>query len=253
MVPAPVALPSVLSEGQLFPRRPGEDGTVSDDLEDAMDDLIEWLAAYPQYLGVYSRAGAWMAYRVALNMATARFTEPALHYFSVATELNPSAPDMRINYAVALHSLHREQEAIEQYEAALPLLDPVEDRHVFLLAATLLVRNGRRQRAMQVLSSIAACPPEGEDYWDLLAELEPPAPVLPEAQSKGTVRNRAEHSDEAGRICSACGGPVPPAASFCRYCGAALAPPAAYCPGCGYKVRADARFCSHCGGSLLPS
>lgn len=258
LAPAPTALTPALSEGLSFPRRRAEDGSISDDLEDATDDLIAWLAAHPEELEVYRRAGAWMAYRVALNMATAHFTEPSLHYFALATDFNPSAPDMRVNHAIALHSLGREQEAIEQYEAALPFLDPAADSHVYLLAATLMARNDQRPRAIQILRSLAACPPEEEAFWDLWAELEPPATPASEVQEEaqlsaptpGKAPTHAEPRSPENRLCDACGASVPAQARFCRYCGAALAAPAVHCPKCGQTVKAGARFCGHCGGPL---
>jgi tetratricopeptide (TPR) repeat protein len=206
MTAAPAEVPANLVGSMPFPRRPSAGGSVSEDMQDATDDLLEWMSLYPHDTERYRLAAAWMAYRVALTMATARFAQPALHYFAVATDLNPQAPDMRVNYAVALHSLGREPEAMEQYEAALPYLDPSDDANIFLQYAILLNRHGQRQQAREILQKILPHFPETDAFWDLWAEL------------------GSEENPPREPLCPKCENPVSQNARFCSHCGFRLHP-----------------------------
>ena len=226
---APQEVPESLTRGLSFPRAAaGMDG----DLQEFTDDLAAWLAQHPARVCEYAPAGAWMAYRVAVRMATSGFEELSLHYFELALDLDPGAPPVLVNHAVALHALRREHEAIAQYEAALPHLDEELDANVFLLLATLQARNGNPKRAAELLEACAPVLLDNEALFDLWGELEEPADALGD--------------------CRECGEALSPGARFCRACGHPVAAPRAVpradtCAGCGGPLSKGARFCRSCG------
>ena len=254
--PPPVELPPSLVSGASFPRflEPG-DAEPGDHLEDFVDDLERWLEEHPEDRDRFAGAGAWMAYRVAVKLATSGLTEVALHYFEFGEELRPDFPDLHINHAIALHALGREKEAIEHYEAALPILDPMREPHVFHLAAQLHFRHGRQDRARELMETAVPALPEDEAFWDLWAQLSPgPSRVEETGPVEKPEAPFTDQPQSPARSCPSCGAEVAATARFCGRCGASLkAKPEAHCPSCGAPVSPDAKFCGNCGAKIFRS
>jgi len=220
--PAPPMLPVELAQGRTFPHRQRTQPSIAD-LQQHTDDLNDWLAEYPDQLPLYQAAAAWLNYQVAMTLASSRFTELALHYFEHAVTYQPDNTACRVNYAVALHSLEKEIAALEQYELALPQLEPVSDSNIFHLAARLHARHGNTHRAIELLRLAAQAMPEDPTFWDLWASLEPPTALK---KTKPAAELPSRHSSSKGkspsRFCRHCGSPVSEGARFCGQCGQSL-------------------------------
>ena len=185
-----------------------------------LDELDVFLAEYPECIGRYRDTIGLLAYIVGIELGAEGYHDAAAHYLEVGLAYNPDNISLRTNYAIALQSLGRKDEAVAQYEYIIN--DPEVDVTpiIWILAARLYSEKGDYMRGYRLLRECAMLLPEENAFWDFLAELKEKAGV------EGT-----DYSVSDAR-------PEPVTKTI------------AYCSKCGAKIRVGARFCSKCGAPV---
>lgn len=185
-----------------------------------LDELDVFLAEYPEHVRRYRDIIGLLAYIVGIELGAEGYHDAAAHYFEVGLAYNHDNISLRANYAVALQSLGRRDDALAQYEYIIN--DPEVDVSpvVWILAARLYSEKGDYVRGYQLLRECAMLLPEENTFWDFLAELREKAGV-----------GETEYSVSDAR-------PEPVTKTI------------AYCSRCGAEIRVGVRFCSKCGAPM---
>lgn len=167
-----------------------------------MDELEEYLDENPARVERYRDAGAYLAMCAAVDACIDNCREHALDYFRLSLWFDETNPAVRMSYAVALHSLERRAEAIEQYEAIMASEDINAWWRAWMLKGEALLALGRNEEALETLREAERALPDDNQFWDTLAVAE----------------------ERANPVCGQCGAKPQAGARFCGQCGGALGP-----------------------------
>ncbi len=178
-------------------------------------ELEHYLEEYPGKLPRFSNAGSQFAFRTAVELFTNGLREESLPFYELALRLNPEDFLVRLNYAIALHSLSYRQPALEQYAQLMARTTPEENPRIWILAAQIHFYREEFQNTVDLLQQLSRQSlPEGEEYWDLLGDAKA---ALAEAAPPAAPRA------VSAPVCASCGSALPPGMRFCGYCGAKVA------------------------------
>ena len=199
-----------------------------------LDELENYLIAYPEERVFYQEAGVRLAALEGIRLGEEGFPDLAAHYFELGLALDPQNLALRSNYALALQSAGRRQEAMRQYRFLLQQPAISIQPLIWVLAARLFLDAGDPVTAYQILKHCASFMPVDNEFWELFAAARERAGIKPwlapgqkkvAAAAKPTsppAPERKETVSAKKNFCPACGTPVKPAAKFCGSCGHAL-------------------------------
>jgi len=201
-------------------------------LDILLDELEHYLIAHPKEKIFYQEAGARLASIEAIRLAEEGFPDLAAHYFELGLALDPDNLALRSNYALALQSSGRLDEAMRQYRFLLQ--QPVVSGQFLVLipAAKLFLDCGDPVTAHQILKYCASFMPVDNEFWELYAEARrrcgitrwtAPGQKKQEIMRQAAAPDRkSEPTDKKKNFCPACGHRLKPEAGFCGSCGNAL-------------------------------
>jgi len=219
-----------------FPVREGREKTIFSPDGVALDLLLEelehYLIEHPEERIFYKDAGARLAALEGIRLGEDGFHEQAAHYFELGLALDTENIALRADYALALQSAGRKEEAMRQYRFLLR--HPVSSVQplIWILAARLFLDAGDPVTAHQILKHCASFMPVDNEFWELYAEarqrcgIKPwtaPGQKKPEIKSVVTPAPQEKEKVSAKKnFCPACGKPVKAGGKFCGSCGHAL-------------------------------
>ncbi len=183
-----------------------------------LDELDFFLAEHPQQVDRYRETVGLIAYTLGVELGSEGFHKASAHYLEIGLTYNPDNISLRANYAVALQSLGRFDDALVQYEYIIN--DPEVDVTplVWVLAARLHARRGEYMRGYQLLRECSLLLPEEDGFWEFLGELRDKAGV---DEIEITVSD-AEPIKSSKKFCPRCGSGIKSGARFCSGCGESL-------------------------------
>jgi len=221
-----------------FPVRPGREKTIFNPQGVALDLLLDELKKYlienPEEKIFYQEAGSRLAAVEGIKLGEEGFPDLAAHYFELGLALDPDNLALRFNYALALQSAGRKEEAMRQYRYLLQQPAISVQPLILILAARLFLDSGDPVTAHQILKHCASFMPVDDEFWELFAEARERCGIKPwfaPGQKKKTISaqpapspppQQKEKVSAKKNFCSACGKPLKPAAKFCGSCGHAL-------------------------------
>lgn len=199
-----------------------------------LEELEHYLIEHPEELVFYKDAGARLASIEGIRLGEEGFHDLAAHYFELGLALDPENLALRANYALALQSAGRKEEAMRQYRFVLQQPAISVQPLIMILAARLFLDAGDPVTAYQILKHCAFFMPEADEFWELFAEAKERCGVKPwiaPGQKKVAVEKVPvpisapvikNNFPSKKNFCSACGKPVKARAKFCGGCGHAL-------------------------------
>ena len=170
-------------------------------LEAFLEELALFLDENPAREDRYRESGAAYAKWAALDLATDGMIEPALRMFELSLRLNPDDHDIRLAYAVALHSREYRAETLDQY--AILMADAPLNKYwrPWMLAAEIHAVQGNYALARNLMEQAVFAWPEDGRFWGFLGELQ----------------DRTQ--PPARPPCATCGAEVEQGHRFCGHCG----------------------------------
>jgi tetratricopeptide (TPR) repeat protein len=199
-----------------------------------LDELEHYLIEYPEERVFYKDAGARLAALEGIRQGQEGFHEQAAHYFELGLALDPENIALRANYALALQSAGRLDEAMRQYRFLIGQPAISGQFLVLIPAAKLFLDCGDPVTAHQILKHCASFMPVDNEFWELYAEARQRSGIarqmmpgqkkleakpLPQAVSTADKKGKTTTKKN---FCPVCGKPVKPEARFCGGCGRAL-------------------------------
>jgi tetratricopeptide (TPR) repeat protein len=196
-----------------------------------LDELEHYLSAHPEEIVLFKDSGSLLASIEGIRLGEEGFHDHAAHYFELGLALDPENLGLRSNYALALQSAGRKEEAMRQYRFLLQQPAISIQPLVLILAARLFLDSGDPVTAYQILKHGASFMPVNIEFWELFAEVRERAGLIPwiaPGQKKvATVTNHAptpepeekEKVSSKKNFCPACGKPVKSSARYCGNCG----------------------------------
>jgi hypothetical protein len=258
----------------------------------AMDKLLEdldiFLLENPKLRPHYAEALGHLAYMAGVNASKEGSHSAALHYFELGLSAVPENLTLRANYAVTLHCLDRENEALAQYESIFSDPDKRILPMVWLLAARIYAKRCQYVNAYWLLRDCVPLLPGEERFRAFQKEMQVKAGMPDEGASETSIPTSDSATatpmgnapvahwaataavDSASPIgapaaptCWNCKSTLSAGSESCSYCGAPAkepppAPPphpaaAMVCPRCGNQPKAGMKFCEKCGAALEQS
>lgn len=165
-----------------------------------IDELNEYLDENPGRAARYKDCGSHLALCAGIDTCIDNCTERALDYFRISLWFDPANVTARMNYAVALHSLDRREEAMEQYRIIMETADIGQWWRAWMLCAEALLALGRNAEALEMLLEAEKVIPDDNQFWNTLALAE----------------------ERAKPACPHCGAAMPVKLRFCGHCGGRL-------------------------------
>jgi tetratricopeptide (TPR) repeat protein len=163
-----------------------------------MDELELYLEEHPNRVERYRKEGGYLFFCAGIDAVIDHCTEPSLHYFKMAIWLRPDDLSARMNCAIALHSLERRDEAMEQYRQVMARGDIHEWWQAWMLSAQVLMAKEEYAKALPLLEEAEKVLPEDNQFWSTLAlcreKMQPHCPHC------------GEELHEKARFCGNCGG-----------------------------------------------
>ena len=196
-----------------------------------LDELERYLIAHPEECVFYKEAGAQLASIEAIRLGEEGFADLAAHYFELGLALDPDNLALRSNYALALQSAGRLDDAMRQYRFLLQQPAISGQFPVLIPSAKLFLDCGDPVTAHQILKHCASFMPADNEFWELYAEAR---------QRCGIKRQTVPGQKQAAGESFVC-----PASEKGN-----KAPGKNFCPACGNRLKPDARFCGGCGRAL---
>jgi len=221
-----------------FPVRAGREREIFSADGVALDLLLEELERYliehPEEKVFFKDAGSRLAAIEGIRLGEEGFHDHAAHYFELGLALDPENIALRADYALALQSAGRKEEAMRQYRFLLR--HPVSSIQplIWIPAARLFLDAGDPVTAHQILKHCASFMPVDNEFWELYAEAREragikqsilPGQKKPAVAAKPVVTSAPQEKEKVSskkNFCPACGKPVKPGAKFCGGCGHAL-------------------------------
>jgi tetratricopeptide (TPR) repeat protein len=199
-----------------------------------LDELERYLIEHPEEKVFFRDAGARLASIEGIRLGGEGFHEIAAHYFELGLALDPENIALRADYALALQSVGRKEEAMRQYRFLLR--HPVSSVQplIWIPAARLFLDAGDPVTAHQILKHCASFMPVDNEFWELYADARERAGIkawMAPGQKKQMraakpavtpAPREKEKVSSKKNFCPACGKPVKPDAKFCGSCGHAL-------------------------------
>jgi tetratricopeptide (TPR) repeat protein len=221
-----------------FPVRLGRENAIFNPqgvaLDLLLDELENYLIEHSEERVFFKEAGSRLASLEGIRLGEEGFPDLAAHYFELGLALAPENLALRSNYALALQSAGRKEEAMRQYRFLLQQPAISIQPLIWILAARLFLDSGDPVTAYQILKHCASFMPVDNEFWELFAEARERCGIKPwiaPGQKKVVAKAMpAPHPAPEGKekvsakknFCPACGTPVQPAAKFCGSCGHAL-------------------------------
>lgn len=221
-----------------LPVRSGSEKAIFNPREVALDLLLDelehYLIAHSEEKVFYKEAGARLASIEGIRLGEEGSHELAAHYFELGLALDPANLALRADYALALQSAGRKEEAMRQYRFLLQQPAAAIQPLIWILAARLFLAAGDPVTACQILKHCASFMPVDNEFWDLYAEARERAGIKPSivpgqkkqfhsAKPAATLApQEKEKVSSTKNFCPACGKPVKEGAKFCGGCGHAL-------------------------------
>jgi tetratricopeptide (TPR) repeat protein len=195
-----------------------------------LDELDRFLTEKPEYRARYRHTIENLSFVLGIMLGKNGSMEKAAHYLGMGVKANPNNLSLRSNYAVTLHAIGHNREALAQY---LHLIhDPTMNVNLplWVLAARISAELGYYPLAYQVLSDCTRFHPEDAGFWNFLADMEGKTKALTgrsSAQPAGRIEHRQQTSPipqdgSAPFACPRCSRKVNPGVKFCRECGSAI-------------------------------
>lgn len=221
-----------------FPVRPDRENEIFTPqgvcLDLLLDELEDYLKTHPEERVFYHGIGARLAELEGIRQGEEGLHDFAAHYFEVGLALDPRNLALRSNYALALQSAGRKEEAMRQYRFLIQQPVISVQSLILILAARLFLDSGDPVTAHQILKHCASFMPGDNEFWELFAEARERCGVKPwlaPGQEKVTVNTK--------RVSS----PSPEENEK-------ITPKKNFCTACGKRVRSNANFCGSCGHAL---
>ncbi|PKN38704.1 MAG: hypothetical protein CVU62_00445 [Deltaproteobacteria bacterium HGW-Deltaproteobacteria-2] len=221
-----------------FPVRQGREKDIFNPqgvaLDILLDELENYLIEHPEERVFFKDAGSRLASIEGIRLGEEGFHDLAAHYFELGLALDEENLALRSNYALALQSAGRNQEAMRQYRYLLQ--QPVISIQplIWILAARLFLDAGDPVTAYQVLKHCASFMPVDNEFWELFAEAKERAGVKP-----WIAPGQKKLADKAMKA------PIPAQKEKEK-----VSAKKNFCPACGKPVKSDAKFCGSCGHAL---
>lgn len=221
-----------------FPVREGREKEIFNPngvaLDLLLDELENYLIEHYEERVFFKDAGARLASIEGIRLGEEGFHDLAAHYFELGLALDPESLALRSNYALALQSASRKEEAMRQYRYLLREPAISIQPLIWILAARLFLDSGDPITAHQILKHCASFMPVDNEFWELFAEAKERAGIKPwlapgqkkvEAKAASAPMPAPEVKEKASakkNFCPACGKPIKSDAKFCGSCGHAL-------------------------------
>jgi tetratricopeptide (TPR) repeat protein len=221
-----------------FPVRPGHEKEIFNPrgvaLDLLLDELEMYLIEHPEERVFFKEAGSRLASLEGIRLGEEGFPDLAAHYFELGLALDPDNLSLRSNYALALQSAGRNQEAMRQYRFLLQQPAISIQPLIWILAARLFLDSGDPVTAYQILKHCASFMPVDNEFWELFAEAKERAGIKPWL---------APGQKKVAAGASSAPPPVPEGKEK-------VSAKKNFCPACGKPVKSDAKFCGSCGHAL---
>lgn len=219
-----------------FPVRKGRDEIIFNPqgvaLDLLLDELEQYLIEKPEEKIFYKDAFSRLAAIEGIRLGEEGFHDHAAHYFELGLALDPANLALRSNYALALQSAGRKEEAMRQYRFLLQQPVISSQFPVLIPAARLFLDSGDPVTAHQILKHCASFMPVDNEFWELFAEAKQRCGIKPwiaPGHKKKTSSTQPESKPKPKEIvsarknfCPACGKPVQAGDKYCMGCGHAL-------------------------------
>jgi hypothetical protein len=192
------------------------------------------VAGHPGERDLFKDAGSRLAALEGVRLGEEGFHDLAAHYFELGLALDPGNIGLRSNYALALQSASRREEAMVQYRFLLQQPSVSVQPLILVLASRLFLDSGDPVTACQILKQCASFMPVDNEFWELYAEasqrcgIKRPAmpgqkkPTVPADQPTPRAPEEKRDASPKKKFCPACGNPVKPGHNFCGKCGHAI-------------------------------
>lgn len=239
-------------------------GSQSIDLNSLLEELRIFMDEHTDFATYYRDTFSTLAYITGVQAGKDGYHQLAAHNLELGLWHNPGDVSLRTNYALALHSLGRTDEALSQYEIVIadPNIKPALP--LWMLAARIYADKGEYDRAYQLLKKCAPLFPQEESFWDFLSEMEEKAavpreeiqmsPEMEKLLAEMVIEGKsAAHPAEVKSVakssltCPKCKAEYTDGDSFCASCGQNLKAAEKICSGCGFTLAPDDVFCPSCG------
>jgi tetratricopeptide (TPR) repeat protein len=238
-------------------------GSVSLDL--LLEELHVFLVEQPEMNARYRNTVSTLAYVLGVESGKEGCHEIAAYYLELGLWHSPDNLSLRTNYAIALHSLGRMDDALSQYRIIMSDLDVKPSLPLWMLAARIYAEKGEYIRAYKLLRECAPLFPQENSFWEFLSEMEEKAGVVQPEKSKispdlenllaGTNTEVKENIQAVKTaptakqlsFCPRCKAKYEYGDLFCAKCGQQLKTVGKSCPSCGTVLQKDDAFCPGCG------
>ncbi len=152
------------------------------DLVGLIDELAGFLAENPHGRETYQQLLDALCYMVGVDAGARGYHEQAEHCFRVGLFTAPQNIVLRGNYALALHCLGRDVEAIREFERVVA----GASKHqilpaTWLMLARLYARQGSYDKSYWLLKDVSALIPDEPGFWDFFGEMGEKAGLAPTA------------------------------------------------------------------------
>ena len=223
-----------------FPVRQGREKEIFNPqgvaLDLLLDELENYLIEHPEERIFYKQAGSRLASIEGIQLGEDGFHDLAAHYFELGLALDAQNLALRANYALALQSAGRNQEAMRQYRYLLQQPAISIQPLIWILAARLFLDSGDPVTAHQILKHCASFMPANNEFWELFAEAQERSGIKPwiaPGQKKAAAKAMPAPS------------PAPQEKEK-----VSVSSKKNFCPACGKPIKSDAKFCGSCGHAL---
>ena len=199
-----------------------------------LDELEHYLIEHPEERVFFKVAGSRLASHEGIRLGQEGFHDLAAHYFELGLALDAENLALRSNYALALQSADRREEAMRQYRFLLQQPAISIQPLILILAARLFLDCGDPVTAYQILKHCASFMPVDNEFWELFAEARQRCGIHPwTAPEQKKVAAKAK-----------------PAPSIEPEEKKKVSAKKNFCPACGKPIKSDAKFCGSCGHAL---
>jgi predicted Zn-dependent protease len=137
-----------------------------------LDELDQFLADHPEHRASYRHTIENLTFVLGVILGKNGSMERAAHYLEMGVRASPKNLSLRSNYAITLHALGQNREALTQYLHLIHDPDMNFNYPLWILAARISAELGYYPLAYQLLSDCTRFHPKEAGFWNFLADME---------------------------------------------------------------------------------